>query len=582
MSWPTVVIFQPPDGFEVPPVTMAPPVGAQPPAGAQPPPAVRPPVGAQPPPVAGAPVVAQAVTVALPVTTQDPVRLQPVLVTGQAPGGNVTVQVDHGPPIHAELGAARDPGPGVLGFSATVAIPDSPGPHVITATAVDDDNILNLSPAANVTVWVGPAFAIVPPALLVELYYPHPTLNLPAKLVGDIQQHLTSLQALAGKYGLTVTGPAFTLDTPPNSPPVLRIGLWITDVAFATVPASPPDLPLPSLSEAQAASCFGVTGPVLSGDLPNATAAVSLPTTTLQTLVNAASPQIVAAGARHSITVNSLTASTSPPNTVTLTADCVFPASDTGTIAITETLGTQEVSWESGEPAMPTPLHVPVVTKTTPSSDDSIGSNIFEIFDPVAWVLNLYDIVVGVAASGDAASKVSGIIGPLLAALPFAYPFPNTFITSVDSTYTTPPDFPVLSLDWTSFGANYDGVVGGVQWSLGNRSQDDVVLTIDGPIQLSAPDQAEFNWTLENLDPGSFTWTLTGDAQAQGDIVASPFIQSGVFNVPINIPNWTRGRIYGFTLTVNASETCASDPTKVLIAESSLDFQLPQPPRGHI
>jgi hypothetical protein len=579
MSWtlPAVVIFQPPDGFEVPPVTTAPPVGAQPPAGAQPPPAGQPPAGAQPPPVVGAPpVAAQAVTIGpLPVTTQDPVRLQPVLVTGQAPGGNVTIQVDHGPPIHAEPGPARDPGLlGALGFSATVVIPDSPGPHVITATAVDDANSLN--PSASVTVWVGPAFAIAPPALLVELYYPHPTLDLPATLVGEMQQHLTWLQALAGKYGLTVAGPAFTLGTPPNSPPVLRIGLWITDSSFATVPASPPDQPLPALSDTQAASCFGTTPLILSPDPPpDAIAAVLLPTTTLQTVADAASPKIVAAGARHGITVSTLTASTSPPNTVILTADCTFPAGDPGTISVTETLGTQTVTWESGEPAMPTQVHVPAVTKTSPSSSDDSISNIFELLDLTWWARNIWDNVVGTVASGDAASKVSGIIGPLLASLPYAYPFPNNFIPSIEPTDTTPPDFPVLSLDWTSFGATDAGVVGGIQWSLGNRAQDDVVLTIEGqtyitadPVQFGYNPQAEFTWTLQNLDPDSFTWTLTGDAQAQGIIVASPFTQAGTFTVPINLPsppNVTRGT-YQFTLSVSASETCASDPTKVLTA----------------
>lgn len=586
MSGPTIAITQPPEGFEVPPVTAAPPVGTQPPAGSQPPVAGQPPVGAQPPPVAGAPpIVARAVPVApLPVTTQIPVRLAPVLVTGQATDRGmpepvmidlITVQVDDGPPIHAELTVVHTTPPEltttVFDFSATVAIPDSLGPHVITATATDDNR---LKATESITVWVGPAFAIAPPAVLVELYYPHPTLNLPAKLIGDIQQHLTSLQTLAGKYGLTVTGPAFTLDTPPNSPPVLRIGLWITDYPFGAVPASAPDSPLPSLSQTQAAFCFGATPLVLSPDPPpDAIAAVSLPTTTLQTLVNAASPKIVAAGARHNITVNTLTASTSPPNTVTLTADCTID--EPATITITETLGTTMVSWESGEPAMPTPLHVPVVTKTTPaSSTESVGPPIFDLFDPAAWVIETYDNVVGEVASGDAASKVSGILGPLLAALPYAYPFPNTFISSIEPTDTTPPDFPVLSLDWTSFGATDAGVVGGIQWSLGNRAQDDVVLTIEGQTYITAdPDQFFYNppvftWALQNLDPDSFTWTLTGDAQANGIIVASPFTQAGTFTVPINppsLPNGTRGT-YQFTLSVSASETCASDPTKVLTA----------------
>jgi hypothetical protein len=575
MSWslPTVVIFQPPDGFEVPPVTTAPPVGTQPPASAQPPAAVQPPVGAQPPPVAETPpAVAQAVTVAPPVTTQDPARLQPVLVTGQALGENVIVQVDRGPPIHAEPTAARDPSLGGFGFSATVVIPDSPGPHLITATALDTNS---LNPTANVQVWVGPAFAIAPPALLAELYWPYP---MPAKLVGEIQQHLTSLQTLAGNYGLTVAGPAFTLDTPPNSAPVVRIGLWITDSAFATVPASLPDLPLPSLSEAQAASCFGTTALVLTdGSLPHATIAVSLPTTTLQTLADAALPKIAGIGARHNITVNTLTASTSPPDTVTMTADCTFTLDQGGTIGVTETLGTQTVFLEEEEPAYPTPVHVPVVTKTAPVSSTDLLDDILDIvgtlFSPLSlffasvFVLNNATAIVG---AGDAATEASGIIGPLLSSLPYAYPFPNTLLPS---TFPNIPDFPVLSLDWTSFGATNAGVVGGISWSLENRFQDDVVLTIqrviyDGDtLTTSAAEDyqwhAEFTWALQNLNPDSFTWTLSGAAQGHDNIVgAGPFTQSGTFTVPISIPNAPAG-LYQFTLSVSASETCASDPAQV-------------------
>jgi hypothetical protein len=121
---PTLVIFQPQDGFEVPPITTKPPVAVQPPA------------MAQPPPVAGAPpTAAQAVTFTPPVTTQGGVDwLQPVLVTGQATAAGpetalidlITVQVDDGPLIPAELTAVPDPTLPV-DFSATVAIPDNPG-----------------------------------------------------------------------------------------------------------------------------------------------------------------------------------------------------------------------------------------------------------------------------------------------------------------------------------------------------------------------------------------------------------------------------------------------------------------------
>lgn len=85
------------------------------------------------------------------------------------------------------------------------------------------------------------------------------------------------------------------------------------------------------------------------------TAAVWLAGTMLQTLVNAAAPAIGALGATHGISVNKLTVSTSPPNTVTMTADCTLDGVP-GTIGITETLGTTNVSWVIGDPAMPQEL----------------------------------------------------------------------------------------------------------------------------------------------------------------------------------------------------------------------------------
>ena len=408
MFGPTLTIFQPQDGFEVPPITTEPPVAIQRPA------------GPQPPSVAAAPpVAAQAVTVTPPVTTQGVNRLQPVLVTGQTtdqgvPGpvqiDLITVQVDDGPLIPAERTAVPDPTLPV-DFSATVVIPDSPGPHVITVTATDGNG---LHATATVTVWVGPAFAIAPASVLVELYLTQ-AIQIGSQWVGEVQQHLTSMQALAAEYGLNVAGPAITLDLTRNGKfGVLRIGLWITDHPFGAVPASPTaGLPLPTLSEAQAALCFAATPQVPPAGGP---AGVWLPTTTLQTLVNAADPTIVAAGARHNITVNTLTVSTSPPDTVTLTADCTFALNQGGTIGVTETLGATTVSWETGDPTLPTELHVPVVTKTTPFSSTDLVDDILDIigalFSPLGLVfasLFAYNNVAAIVASDDAAAKASGI-----------------------------------------------------------------------------------------------------------------------------------------------------------------------------
>jgi hypothetical protein len=604
LSGPSLVILSPQNDFEVPPITTKLGVGAQRPAGPQPPVAVQRPAGAQPPPVAGAPpVAAQAVVVPPP-----PVAgLQPVLVTGQATDGGpvpvqidlITVQVDDGPLIQAERTAV--PGPTLpVDFSATVTIPDTLGPHVITVTATDDNN---LTATATVTVWVGPAFAIAPASVLVELYVDELSLlqmtqtaqaELFSKWVGEVQQHLTSMQTLAAKYGLNVAGPAITLDES-QSPAVLRIGLWITDHLFGAVPASPGQgLPLPTLSEAQAALCFAVTPQVLAGGYLErdtlAEAAVWLPTTTLQTLADAAAPMIVAAGARHNITVNTLTVSTSPPNTVTMTADCTFTLDgQPGTIGVTETLGTTSVSWETGDPNVPTELAVPVVTKTTPFSSTDLVDDILDVlgalFSPLGLVFAsvfAYNNIAAIVASGDAATKVSGILGPLLSRLPYAIPFSNTFISSADPSDPNPTPFPVLVLNWTSVGVTDAGVVGGAVPKLGNRTQEYTAVTVQGQTEITVTSVAlaeqyplTFFWALENLDPDSFTWTLSHELGAEsGSIVAGPFTEAGAFEVTIDVPRDAALPLFRPYLRVTASETCGSDPSNVLTGAWSTEISV--------
>jgi len=527
-----------------------------------------------------------------PVTAQGVNRLQPVLVTGQATGPGVlgpvqidliTVQVDDGPLTDAELTAVPDPTLPV-DFSATVVIPDSPGPHVITVTATDGNG---LHAAVTVTVWVGPAFAIAPASVLFELNLTQ-VIQIDPQWVGEIQQHLTSMQALAAKYGLNVAGPAITLDLTRNGKfGVLRIGLWITDYPFGAVPASPTaGLPLSALSEAQAALCFAATPPAPPAGGP---AAIWLPTTTLQALVNAAAPMIVAAGARHNITVNTLTVSTSPPDTVTMTADCTFALNQSGTISVTETLGTTTVSWETGDPTLPTELHVPVVTKTAPFSSTDLVDDVLEIigtlFSPLGLVFAsvfAYNNVAAIVASDDAAARASGILGPLLSSLPYAIPFPNTFITSADPTDTNPTPFPVLVLDWTSTGVTDTGVVGGIWPHFGNRTQEYAGVTVQGQAEITVTSDAlaaqyplTFFWALENLDPDSFTWTLSHDlGGGSGHIVAGPFTQAGTFEVTIDVPARAGLPLFRPDLRVTASEVCGSDPSNVLTGAWSTEISV--------
>lgn len=57
--------------------------------------------------------------------------------------------------------------------------------------------------------------------------------------------------------------------------------------------------------------------------------------------------------------------------------------------------------------------------------------------------------------NGPAVGKVTGIVQPLLAAIPYEVPFRNT---DISASSPLDADFPVLDLNWTFFGATDAGL----------------------------------------------------------------------------------------------------------------------------
>jgi hypothetical protein len=550
VSGPSLAILSPQNDFQVPPITTAPPVASQLSPAAQ-------------PPVAEQPEVAAAI-----VTTQNQVFLQPVQVTGRASDqgmpepvevDSVTVQVDGGPPMKARLQhVAAGNSQTVVDFALTVVIPHIEGAHTITATATDDND---LTATQSVRVFVGPPFQIAPAAALAELIppvsNPHLTPSLVSRWTLEIQQHLAPLAALLAEYGLVLAGPSMVLDQDTH---VLRVGLWLGDPAFPAVPAGTSGAPLPNLSDTQAAACFAVTPPVL---VPGTAAyAVSIPATTLQSLLNAAAPTISAAAARHNLTLDTFIVTTTPPDIATTAMSGSIPGGVPVVLTFTETLGTE---------ALPSGQSVPTILRSQgQSSVGNIFDQIAAVLCPVLFAYLAYATIdIGSDVGGDA-NKVTGIVGPLVAQIPHAIPFRNTDISSSDPLKF---DFPVLDMSWSSFVATDAGITGTGVLSIGSRQQSDVSLGIQGAtgINGTAADFAEgyaerYVFTLQNLDPDSFTWTLSGDAQAPGTIVAGPFTQTGDFTVPIRLPEVVELQTYQFTLSVDATETCGTDPTKTLTA----------------
>jgi hypothetical protein len=80
-----------------------------------------------------------------------------------------------------------------------------------------------------------------------------------------------------------------------------------------------------------------------------------------------------------------------------------------------------------------------------------------------------------------------------------------------------------------------------------------------------------YRYTLANLAPDAdkFKWQTSGTHTESGAISRDNFDQSGNFNAQFSLPLKVTPNKYPFTLTVNATETCGSDPNKKLSASTS-------------
>jgi hypothetical protein len=202
------------------------------------------------------------------------------------------------------------------------------------------------------------------------------------------------------------------------------------------------------------------------------------------------------------------------------------------------------------------------VSSSTGSVLDWLDNSLLTLV--LGWLLPFEAIKVSTDAGGDAANYTA-IANEVLAALPYEIPFHNTAFSGHLS-----EDFPVVNVGWTSFGSTDAGIVAGGQLSIADRAQGDVLLAVRAETAISATEgqtagkvEAQYSFRLQNLDPDSFTWTLSlaGVTQAEATIAAGSFTQSGGFSVPIRLPLRP-----GLTITVNGSETCGSDPAMTLTA----------------
>jgi hypothetical protein len=168
-----------------------------------------------------------------------------------------------------------------------------------------------------------------------------------------------------------------------------------------------------------------------------------------------------------------------------------------------------------------------------------------------------------------------GIVQPLIAGFPPQIPFSNALLPEG----IPAPDFPVLILNWTTFGTSASAIVGSGTTALENRDQSMVSLHIDGSSHISGFQEdlaggagQSYRYTLANLAPDTdkFKWQTAGTQSDGGSIARDDFDQSGNFSAIFKLPLKVAPNKYPFTLSVNATETCGSDRNKKLTASSSL------------
>jgi hypothetical protein len=177
-------------------------------------------------------------------------------------------------------------------------------------------------------------------------------------------------------------------------------------------------------------------------------------------------------------------------------------------------------------------------------------------------------------SAGDASDQFNGIVQPLIAGFPPQIPFSNAMLPAG----VPAPDFPVLILNWKTFGTTTSGIVGTGTTALENRNQSMVSLSVNGANFISGYQEdlaggagQNYRYALGNLAPDAdkFKWQTSGAHSEGSSIGRNNFDQSGNFNAIFSLPLKVTPNEYKFTLTVDATETCGSDPKKTLTGSSS-------------
>jgi hypothetical protein len=509
-------------------------------------------------------------------------RGQPVSVTGKAtePKGtepvlidSVTVQVDGEPAVDATLKLIKDPNNVVVTFTASVQVTGAEGTHTITVVATNDGG---LSRSETVTVFLGPVFEIDAPAMVLEVNVPSavdPGDSSFQRLLGRIQQGLVPISTSLAAAGKLIAGPNVALAQDTSGLPVLRIGLWIEDIGFPVQAPSPPEFPLPRLSDTAATAGFALA-PLLPTphrrgltDLPFA---ISISAAALQQLADAA------LASSPDQDVDSISVTVSAPDSVTTSyngrvADRIVPY----TITVTETLGTA-------------PILGVDPPQTGPTVSSSRSTSVGDVPD---WLIGTFTKILDVGLLmvwqdvSRAADETGGVAAPLVADLPTRIPFHNT-----DFSLGAGFDFPVLVADWANLGISNtgtSGLLGSGDATIRPRDDSMVGMQIMGPdfIQVPAGEfvaNQSYTILLPNFDPvpGALAWqlrSLRDNATDTGTVDVGSFTQAADLDIDFPLAPHLPPGDYHFVLSLSATETCGTDASKIFTRAASKEITVRKP-----
>jgi len=502
----------------------------------------------------------------------EPVSIDAVVVEIIGQPGTVKATLGYIPPSGNQ--------PAQVTFKTAMQITGGQDPHTVAISVKSD---AGMPVTGFVTVTVGPR--LVPPSAWMDIQIAPVVLSRdpslqPAQLAVDpsLQKLLATVAQAMSKLSIVqevldndwmIVGPNVV---PLSNPPGLRVGFWIVEANFAPQDLiyATPDSLVPQMTPAAAAGCLDPVPPlpqpsydvnVGPAEFTAFTFALSLPTQTIQMLVDAHLPTLNREAGRHNASIDSITVQTGSENAlIGQVSGSYFGISISGTV--TETLGRSQ---RAG-----TQSNMAAVVLSSASSP---------LLDVLSVLLPILGTGIAAIGEGYVQGKAQSGLAGILAKVPAWLPFRNSTLGSGSSPNSLQKDFPfpMLVLNFDSFGTDASGVIGSGTGGLASRLQSGVSVNLSGAKSLakySPGSGSTYDVALIAFEPDNdqMTWQVSGGGST-GTFDTDPFLQEGSFSTVFPISSGSET----FTLSVKGTETCATDSTQTLTASASLPVHVAVP-----